>query len=86
MKKDQKIEIIDLPGLGFVWGLSRLYLFSGRADLKIALALVGCFTLLLGEATEELSVRQPGLRHLALLNKQPISFQDLPDCLPDSKG
>ena len=46
------IEIIDLPGLGLVWGLSRLFLLSGRAALKIALALVGYFTLLLGEATE----------------------------------
>ena len=34
------IEIIDLPGFGLVLGSSRLYLFSGWADLKIALALV----------------------------------------------
>ena len=37
-----KIEIIDLPGLGLVWGSSRLLLFSGETDLKIALALIGC--------------------------------------------
>ena len=35
-----KIEIIDLPGLGFVLGSSRLLLFSGKTDMKIDLALI----------------------------------------------
>ena len=39
-ERPKNIEIIDLPGFGLVWGSSRLYLFSGWADLKIALALV----------------------------------------------
>ena len=47
-RRPKNIEIIDLPGFGFVWGLSHLYLFSGRADLKIALALVGLFYLVAG--------------------------------------
>ena len=34
------IEIIDLPGFGFVWGSSRVFLFTGQTDLKIVLALM----------------------------------------------